>query len=90
MWKGCRDQLHKTQIHGKGITIMFENYRDVVTIAELAEMLRINRKTARDMLDCFDYRKIGRVYRISKASVVDYLSKNYNDDNMVAAGKEEL
>ena len=67
---------------------MFDSYNDVVTIDELADMLGINRKTARNLLPELEYRKIGRVYRISKKSVERFMSSPYNRP-IAAVGKEK-
>ena len=42
---------------------------DIVTIDEVAAYLRVDRKTARKLLPNFQYRKIGRIYRIRRDSV---------------------
>ena len=60
--------------------IMLDDYKDVLTIDEVAEILRVNRKTVRAMLDQFNYRKIGRIYRISKMSVARYIAGEYTED----------
>lgn len=54
---------------------MFENYSDVVDVATVAKMLQTSKKSVYHMLDAgeLNYRKIGRVYRISKLAVIDYM-----------------
>lgn len=54
---------------------MFENYPDVVGVSELCEMLSISRKLAYRLLDRQEIRcvRLGRVFRIPKAAVIDYL-----------------
>ena len=53
---------------------MLDNYGDVLTIEELAEIFKVNRKTVLYILDDLSYRRLGRAYRISKASVIEYLN----------------
>ena len=48
---------------------------DIVTIDEVASILKLNRKTVRNLLHNFRYRKIGRVYRIQLASVIEWMEK---------------
>lgn len=53
---------------------MFENYLDVLTIDEVAEALRIDRRSVMRLLSDgeIEYRKIGRIYRISKKALINY------------------
>ena len=62
------------------VTDMFNNYNDVVTISELAEMLKIGRNTAYELVraEIIPGIRIGRQLRISKQAVIEYLSK-HND-----------
>ena len=55
---------------------MFESYPDVVTVNELCEMLGIGKKLAYRILDSQDIRsvRVGRIYRIPKSAVIDYLT----------------
>ena len=55
---------------------MFEIYPDAVTVNELCEMLGISKKLAYRILDNQDIRsvKVGRIYRIPKTAVIDYLT----------------
>lgn len=55
---------------------MFESDPDVVTVNELCEMLDISKKLAYRILNSQDIRsvKVGRIYRIPKAAVIDYLT----------------
>lgn len=52
---------------------------DIVTIKEVAAYLRINQKTARELLPNFRYRKIGRIYRIQMSSVIEWLRGEAGD-----------
>ena len=56
---------------------MFSEYNDVVTVSELAKMLKIGRNTAYELVRCNAIKnvKIGRQIRIPKQSVVEYLSR---------------
>jgi len=69
---------------------MFDGFNDVVTVCELAEMLKVGRNTAYEMvragiIPCV---RIGRQIRVSKQAVVEYLSRcqtNENRDWIVSA-----
>ena len=54
---------------------MFENYPDVLTFEDVCKMLSLSRNTVYQLLHTkkIKCRKIGRVYRILKASVIEYL-----------------
>ena len=49
---------------------MFSEYKDIVTIEELQEMLRIGRSKAYQLLRSFHD---GRVWLIPKKSVIEYV-----------------
>ena len=56
---------------------MFNNYNDVVTVSELARMLKIGRNTAYELvragiIPCV---RIGRQIRVPKQAVEDYLNQ---------------
>ena len=55
---------------------MLEKYDDILTVKELCEVLHIGRKLAYSLLQNgeIESRKIGRIYRIPKASVIKYLT----------------
>lgn len=57
---------------------MFDDYRDVVKVPELAEMLRVGKNMAYEMVKTgkIPGRRMGKAYRISKEDVIDYMSKN--------------
>ena len=55
---------------------MLENYKDVLTVKELCEALQIGKRLAYTLLrdGTIPARRIGRIYRISKKAVIDYLT----------------
>lgn len=55
---------------------MFETYSDIVTPKELCEMLNISPKKVYELLKTnqIPSRRIGRVYRIQKNSVIHYMN----------------
>ena len=57
---------------------MFNNYNDVVTVGELAKMLKIGRNTAYELVRAgiVPSVKIGRQIRISKQAVLNYIAKD--------------
>lgn len=57
---------------------MLNDYRDVLTVKDVCEILRIGRKTAYDLLKSgkLAYRKIGRRYKIPKDGLIRYLEEN--------------
>ena len=57
---------------------MFKKYPDVLDIAKMCEMLAIGSKSAYKLLrdNKIGYLIIGRVYRIPKTNVIDYLIAN--------------
>lgn len=63
--------------HQERGTIMFEQYEEVVTPQELSEMLRIGMNQTYKILNdglISAYRE-GKSWRISKQSVIEYISK---------------
>jgi excisionase family DNA binding protein len=56
-------------------TILFQDYGEVVTVPELAKMLRVGRNTAYDLVSTGQVQsvKVGNQIRIPKASVIDFL-----------------
>ncbi|MCC8050273.1 MAG: helix-turn-helix domain-containing protein [Clostridiales bacterium] len=54
---------------------MLDDYLDVLTIDDTATVLRISRRSVMRLIDegKLEYRKIGRIYRISKKAILDYL-----------------
>ncbi|MCD7762946.1 MAG: helix-turn-helix domain-containing protein [Lachnospiraceae bacterium] len=61
---------------------MLDDYLDVLTINDTATVLRISRRSVMRLMDegKLEYRKIGRIYRISKKAILDYL---YNTTDSV-------
>jgi len=55
---------------------MFSDFSDVVTVSELAEMLKIGRNTAYELIRCGAVHsiKVGRQIRISKQAVIEYIA----------------
>lgn len=55
---------------------MFTQYPDVVDVTTMAEMLKISRKAAYELLsqNKIAYRKIGRIYRISKQAIIKFMT----------------
>ena len=56
---------------------MFEQYPEVVTVHEVAEMLRIGRNAAYELVrsGAVQSVKAGRSLRIAKSAVIDYLTR---------------
>ena len=56
---------------------MFDKYPDVLNVALLAEILHISPKAAYKLLaeNKISHCKIGRIYRIPKIAVINYLTK---------------
>ena len=54
---------------------MFEEYHDVVTFEDVCKMLSLSRNTVYSLLRkrIIKCKKVGRVYRIPKKSVIEYL-----------------
>lgn len=59
------------------MTEALSNYPAILDINEVAEILGVNRKTVKKLLDDHEiiYIKIGRIYRIPKFRLVEYLEK---------------
>ena len=64
--------------HKQAYKAMFKNYPDVLDIVKMCELLSIGPKKAYRLLkeNRIDHLKIGRVYRIPKINVIDYLLDN--------------
>ncbi|HBV88319.1 MAG TPA: hypothetical protein DEF42_17140 [Desulfosporosinus sp.] len=56
---------------------MFNNYKDVVTIKELKEMLNVGRDKAYALVNSGEIKSfmIGRVIKIPKRSIIDYVER---------------
>jgi excisionase family DNA binding protein len=61
---------------GHGTGELFAEYADVITVMELAKMLRIGRNSAYDLVKNGDVQsvRIGNKIRIAKSSVVKFLA----------------
>lgn len=55
---------------------MLDKYPDVLTVDEVANVLRISRRSVMRLFadGTINYKKIGRHYRISKSAVLKYLN----------------
>ena len=62
---------------------MFSDYNDVVTVDELAKMLKIGRNTAYELVRCGAIKsvRIGKNIRIRKEAIIDYLTQNGAKDD---------
>ena len=56
---------------------MLDEYTDVLNTTDICTILRIGRKTAYQLLNSGEIpcKRIGRQYKISKASLIEYLQK---------------
>lgn len=61
-------------------TTMFIGFNDMVTVPELAKMLNVGRNTAYELVRAgiVPSIRIGRQVRISKCSVIDYITRAEN------------
>jgi len=59
---------------------MFTNYPDVVSVDQMCEMLNICKTQAYIMLreGLIKSKRIGRIYKIPKIYIVQYLDSDYN------------
>ncbi|MCM1488963.1 MAG: helix-turn-helix domain-containing protein [Firmicutes bacterium] len=66
--------MRKTELR-ELYAMMFPNYPDIVTVAELQQMLGISRHLAYDLIGdgYITGVKIGNSYRIPKVSVINYV-----------------
>lgn len=57
---------------------MFEYYSDIVSIQDVAEMLGISNLMVYKLVKNKEIKslKIGRIYRIQKSEVIDYINRN--------------
>jgi len=64
----------------KGFLNLFGGYKDIVTVNELCEMLNIGKNTAYELLQSGAIKsiKIGKVYRIPKKYVIEYIENFQN------------
>jgi len=57
---------------------MFADFSDVVTVAEMAQMLNVSTKTAYKVLkeNKIKYISIGRAYKIPKIRIIEFLTNS--------------
>ncbi len=55
----------------------FREYPDIITIPQLTDMLQIGKNTAYELVANNEIKsiRIGRIYKIPKQNVIDYLNK---------------
>lgn len=61
---------------------LFEDYKDILSIDEMCEALHIGKNTAYQLLKTnqIKYRKIGKIYKIPKKSLIEYFDKYFPMD----------
>lgn len=68
---------------------MLENYKDVLVIEDIMDILQIGRNSAYKLINSGEIRalRVGRNIRIPKVFLLDYLSGKYytDDSNMLCA-----
>lgn len=59
---------------------MFEKYKEIMTVYDLCESLGIGMNTALNLLKTGKIKafKIGRIWKIPKDSLINYINKNTN------------
>ena len=55
--------------------MVFSNYPDIVSVAQMSKMLGISEKSAYRLLkkNCIEHFKVGRTYKIPKLHIFNYL-----------------
>ncbi len=58
----------------------FSDYPEIVSVKQMQMMLKIGRNKAYALIDNGDIKtvRIGRVHKIPKINIIDYLNKNNN------------
>jgi hypothetical protein len=57
---------------------MLEEYPDILTVEQLQKILKVGRNTAYKLLnDNIKSIRIGKIHKIPKISVIQYLQKNF-------------
>lgn len=77
--------LNTVVSHIKGdVTIVLEQYGDLITISDLREILSIGRNAAYDLLNCgvIPAFRIGRNWKIPKDAVIFYLNQWQRTDHV--------
>ncbi len=56
----------------------FQQYADIVSVKEMQQMLNIGKNKALELLSNgkIEYIRIGRIYKIPKNSIIDFLNNN--------------
>ncbi len=64
---------------------MFEQYPDVISVADICEILHIGKRSAYNLLHegKISYRRIGRIYHIPKSSVISFILQNDFETNVL-------
>ena len=59
-------------------SIMFKEYPDILTVAQLQKMLHISRQLSYELINSGQIRafKVGNSYRIPKIDVIDFVMKS--------------
>lgn len=57
---------------------MLEKYNDVLTVAEISEILQVSKHLARSLIKNNNIKgfTVGREYRVSKKELVNYINNN--------------
>jgi excisionase family DNA binding protein len=73
----------------KGWCLLFDEYPDIITIGDLADMLKIGKSSAYRLLrnNTIRHVRIGKKYIIPKKSVLYFLSKSCYDDAEIISGR---
>lgn len=60
------------------LDIIFTEYPDILSVEEMQEMLGVCRNVAYKLLQTGEIKafKIGRIYKIPKKNVIEYINKN--------------
>jgi len=69
---------------------MFENYDDVVTVEQLAKMLKIGRNTAYELVreGAVKSVRVGRKYIIPKAAIIDFVNDTCYNESKIINGRQ--
>ena len=61
---------------------MFKSYPDVVDVHGLCQMLHISKRSAYELLhkNQINHVKIGRIYRIRKESIIEFMASTDSDN----------
>jgi excisionase family DNA binding protein len=64
---------------------MFNDYNDVVTVGELAKMIKVGRNTAYELVRSGAVKsiKVGRQIRVTKQSIIDLACAETTQDEIV-------